>query len=339
MIKHPHGDGIPFFAKKNAFQWNDPTFIGMVLTDGRTSAITLSDGVQSVINGRASVWLSILLNVVQTQILLGALFCLIMRFKSKNLYELFGGVMFLGGYLFHFFWESSSSYTIPYFVILIPYAVKGWLDMVRKADGMLAQYQAGQLVIRKTEKTGRHVVIVVVCLGLFAAFSRTNLYANTFGLDDGEDAKNQFYHYNQEEELEFANGYYLIAPCLNEKLVLTERDGVIETASASETEEQRIAVSAEGGNAVFRFRGSEEVLAVLEGETEKPAAYMDDSRNMYYDFTLDAEYRWMFMQAGENEYYIMMNGLALAYDEKENSVILEAFDGNDGQRWIVSACK
>ncbi|MCM1251890.1 MAG: glycosyltransferase family 39 protein [Clostridium sp.] len=339
MIKHPHGDGIPFFAKKNAFQWNDPTFIGMVLTDGRTSAITLSDGVQSVINGRASVWLSVLLNVVQTQILLGALFCLIMRFKSKNLYELFGGVMFLGGYLFHFFWESSSSYTIPYFVILIPYAVKGWLDMVRKADGMLAQYQAGQLVIQKTEKTGRHVVTVVVCLGLFAAFSRTNLYANTFGLDDGEDAKNQFYHYNQEEEQEFANGYYLISPCLDKKLVLTERDGMIETVSASEKEEQRIAVSAEGAYAVFRFRGSEEVLAVLEGETDKPASYMDDSRNMYYDFTLDAEYRWMFMQAGENEYYIIMNGLTLAYDEKENSVFLEAFDGNDGQRWIVSACK
>lgn len=334
MIEHPHGDGIPFFAKKNAFQWNDPTFIGMLLNDGRTSAITLADGVQSVINGEAGVRLSVLLNDVQTQILLGALWCLLLRFKSKNLYELFGGVMFLGGYLFHFFWESSSSYTIPYFVILIPYAVKGWMDAARKADNVLARYQAGQITIRRTPKTVRSVTGIVVCLLLFAAFSRTNLFANTIRLDDGEDAKNQFYHLKEEEEQGLENGYYMISPYLDETLVLSEQNGEIGTEPVQDKEKQKIALVMEGRNVILRFRGSEEVLAILQEAPESPASYMDDSRNMFYDFTNEADYRWMLEPAGENGYYISMNGLALTYDKEKSSVSLESYEGGDGQRWI-----
>lgn len=338
MIQHPHGDGIPFFAKKNAFQWNDPTFIGMTLMEGRKSAITLADGVQSVINGQGSVRLSVFLNYVQTQILLGALIGLIMRFKSKNLYELFGGVVFLGGYLFHFFWESSSSYTIPYFVILIPYAVNGWLDIVRRSDNMLVQCGAGQPVIRETKKAVRVTVIMIICLALFAAFSTTNLYANTFRLDDGEEARNQFYHINQKETQKVESGYYLISPCLDETIVLAEQNESIGTASIAEEEKQKIAVAINGGKAVFRFRGSEKVLAVLQEAPNVLVAYMDDSRNLYYDYAKQADYQWTIKQAEESGYYILINGQALTYSREKASVLLEEYNGLEEQRWILSPC-
>lgn len=139
MAENPLDVGLPFFAAKTAFQWNDPTFIGMYLNDNRQSAVTIPDLAQSVIDGRGSVILSVVLNYMQTLIWFGALCCVVMRRRSRNLYELMGAVIFLGGYFFHFMWESSSSYTIPYFVVMIPYAVKGQLDLARGLGSLIGK--------------------------------------------------------------------------------------------------------------------------------------------------------------------------------------------------------
>ena len=46
--------------------------------------------------------------------------------------------IFIGGFIFHLFWEAKGQYTITYFVLLIPYCVKGLMDMTDEiADGIL----------------------------------------------------------------------------------------------------------------------------------------------------------------------------------------------------------
>ena len=193
MSENPLDEGIPFFARKSAFQWNDPTFIGMELNDNRQTTLGMSDWAQSVTNGDASVGLSVWLNYMQTLILLGVLCYIVLHWRSQNLYELFGAVIFVGGYLFHFFWESSSSYTIPYFVIIIPYAVKGWLDTVRFMDDKVAQYavikgNTEQKAVSVTDRKKPRVmtlVAILVWVTLLVGFSRTNLFDRTIALDDG----------------------------------------------------------------------------------------------------------------------------------------------------------
>lgn len=283
MIEHPHGDGIPFFAKKNAFQWNDPTFIGMLLNDGRTSAITLADGVQSVINGEAGVRLSVLLNDVQTQILLGALWCLLLRFKSKNLYELFGGVMFLGGYLFHFFWESSASYTIPYFVIIIPYAVKGLADWIRctgdfasRVCGVLRQNKGrekqgeendtGKQFTLGKRKTWIPVCTLLAVVILTALFSRTNLFGRTIALNDGEAAEEQFYHRAENNAdggrtaaAGISEGYYYLSPYLAQDTALVSQNGemiLVSVMLMAADDELTVESMKDGENGSFATGGS-----------------------------------------------------------------------------------
>lgn len=209
MMENPFDEGLPFLARKTAFQWNDPTFICLDRTRGRKSETHMPQWLKSVIYGKGGVRLSIVLNYMQTLILLGMLLCLLLRWRKGNLYELMGAVIFLGGYLFHLFWESSASYTIPYFVLLIPYAVCGMAEwaafLERGMNGLRRNERCGAEGTKKELlPSGRQAkpgmifaVSAALLFGLLVfAFTRTNLFDRTIALDDdrqGIDASAQFY--------------------------------------------------------------------------------------------------------------------------------------------------
>lgn len=212
MSENPLDEGLPFLARKTAFQWNDPTFICLDRTRGRKALTQIPGWLKSVIDGRGGVRLSILLNYMQTLILLGMLLYLLLRWRKGNLQELMGAVIFLGGYLFHLFWESSASYTIPYFVLLIPYAVCGMAEwttfLERGAHRFRGSGRNREKAVEMTEErsfrrerrgnTGRVLAVAAVvgfCL-VIVAFTRTNLFDRTIALNDdrnGIDASAQFY--------------------------------------------------------------------------------------------------------------------------------------------------
>ncbi len=241
MIRNPLDEGIPFFARKNAFQWNDPTFISLDRTKGRAAG-SIPGYAYSLIEGKGSVVLSVLLNYAQTLLLAGFILYLIMRRKSRNLYELMGAVVFLGGYIFHFFWESSASYTIPYFVVMIPYAVKGLADWIRSADRCVVYLGDA---VRRSKVQGMHTVkkkllsaackrqiwlpacVLAAVICATALLSRTNLFDRTIALNDGADAAWQFYHRGEDAQTDktgIREGYYYLSPYLAQDAALTVRD-------------------------------------------------------------------------------------------------------------------
>lgn len=209
MSENPLDVGLPFLARKTAFQWNDPTFICLDRTRGRKGRVQMPGWLKSMIDGRGSVGLSVALNYMQTLILTGVLLYLFLRWRKGNFYELTGAVIFLGGYLFHLFWESSASYTLPYFVCLIPYAVCGMAEwtafLERTADRLRGTERKAAGESREVasltgwrEKTCRVfgvAAVLIFCLFVLV-FTRTNLFDRTIGLDDdrnGVDASAQFY--------------------------------------------------------------------------------------------------------------------------------------------------
>lgn len=210
MMEDPLKNGLPFLAQKTAFQWNDPTFICLDRTKGRQAAVTVPAPVQSLIDGGGSVKLSVLLNDMQTLIWLGVLLYLLLRWNSGNLYELMGAVIFLGGWLFHLFWESSASYTIPYFVVLIPYAVCGMAEWAAFLEKWFVRLRVIARGGEKEEAAGtsgrltgigrKRKILAALVLGFFLlvfAFMRTNLFGRMIALNDdlqGIDASDQFYH-------------------------------------------------------------------------------------------------------------------------------------------------
>ena len=203
MMEAPVDNGLVFFARKTAYQWNDPTFISLDRMAGRKSEIEISPGVKSLIEGKGCSYLSVALNLVQTLILTGALFYLLFTGKKAKIYELVIFVVFLGGFLFHLVWEASASYAIPYYVLLIPYGVKGFAEFIRWADRAwmwLLQESTDQ---KRTDirhfffkKNAIWIGGAAVVLALLMMFGQTDLFERTIALDDdskGFHASEQFY--------------------------------------------------------------------------------------------------------------------------------------------------
>ena len=196
MLVDPIDEGIPFFGRKTAYQWNDPTFISMERMRGRESAVEVLPSVKSLIEGEGSVVLSVVFNYVQTLILAGILLYLILNRNSRNLYELMTAVVFLGGFLFHMMWEAGASYTIPYFTIMIPYAVKGFCDWVREADRLT---DSRGLKLQPDKRAAVCVVGVIAVVLVALRVGRSNLFHSTIALDDGQEAVMQYYHLSDGE--------------------------------------------------------------------------------------------------------------------------------------------
>lgn len=196
MLGDPIGEGLPFFGRKTAYQWNDPTFISMERMRGRKSAIEMLPFVKSLIEGEGSVAASVIFNYVQTLILVGILLYLILNRKSRNLYELMTAVVFLGGYLFHTFWEAGASYTIPYFTIMIPYAVKGFCDWVRAANRLIDRRG---FKLHPDKRMAFCVVGIIVVVLVALKVGRSNLFHSTIAFDDGQEAVMQYYQLSDRE--------------------------------------------------------------------------------------------------------------------------------------------
>lgn len=349
LSQNPLDEGLPFFARKNAFQWNDPTFIGLDRTKGRKAAGSMPAYARSLIDGAGSVKLYIVLNYAQTLILAGVMLYLILNRKSRNLYELMGAVVFLGGYLFHFFWESSASYTIPYFVLLIPYAAKGLADWIRGAYRQIGYVRETirQSRVQDTVGGAAGVLLAVVCVTVL--FSRTNLFGRTIALNDGEEAERQFYHRGESAALEESvaagvpAGYYYLSPCIAPDTALTVRNGemtfvsvesAVTKASRVRDIENKVLLQKKNDGIYMRFRSNEQVLAVdRSGEGAELITYLDDGMNTFYVPREEVSYLCEIHTAEGEGYYITIDGLALTY--RDGTVTPEEPVKSEEQRWIL----
>ena len=104
---------IQFFSLKNLSQWNNPSFQGLWINKITNAGILKNILIE-------------FMNIMQTLILLGATIYLILDYKNIKGQLLFLIVVFIGGFLFHTIWEAKCQYTITYFILLIPYSVKGY---------------------------------------------------------------------------------------------------------------------------------------------------------------------------------------------------------------------
>ena len=123
-------NGVDFFGRKIAAQWNEPTFQAIRISRGRLSERQIPGWINSMIEGRGSIYLSEMLNIFQAWVYFGALLYVIIYFRKCSLDELIFAVIMMGGFIFHLFWEGKSQYVMLYFFCLIPYAVFGYQALV-----------------------------------------------------------------------------------------------------------------------------------------------------------------------------------------------------------------
>lgn len=122
-----------FFYKKIVSQWNNPTFQSIWINSGDRLTEEKNELVQYVYdNATINTILIQYMNIIQSIILVGTTIFIFINFKNKNINHLLFIITFIGGFLFHIIWEAKCQYTITYFVLLIPFAVKGYVDIAEK---------------------------------------------------------------------------------------------------------------------------------------------------------------------------------------------------------------
>ena len=72
------------------------------------------------------------MDTMETIIFFGTLIYIVINFKKIKFKEMFFAIVFIGGFIFHIIWEAKCQYTITYFILIIPYAVKGYSTLIRQ---------------------------------------------------------------------------------------------------------------------------------------------------------------------------------------------------------------
>lgn len=123
---------LEFYSKKILSQWNNPTFQSFWVNKRRKSDIQRPWYVKSILGkGKVNKVLTKYMDIYQTIILFGVTVYLIRDYKKIKGNKLIFILVFIGGFLFHIIWEAKCQYTITYFILLIPYSVKGY-DLITK---------------------------------------------------------------------------------------------------------------------------------------------------------------------------------------------------------------
>lgn len=127
-------DALNFFVRKNASQWNQPTFQGWWILQNRKTKNEWLPGIQKFMSIQCGKQLESIYNIVHLLVFAMAVIYVMINGKRMTIYEWILPAIFIGGYMFHMVWEAKGQYTISYFVLLIPYAVAGMRKLFHNID-------------------------------------------------------------------------------------------------------------------------------------------------------------------------------------------------------------
>lgn len=140
-----------YFKGKIKSIWAEPTFQCFDIQTTRETMISVPGFLKSCIyeGGTLNKLLLGLLDIMQTLIYAGAALYIMANWKKSDMYRLLFAIIFIGGFIFHFVWESKGQYTIIYFFLIIPYAIKGWGDTFVLAGSCISEFLKRRAYRRK----------------------------------------------------------------------------------------------------------------------------------------------------------------------------------------------
>ena len=126
---------IKFFGKKEISQWCEPTYECFNASYHRKHEKPMGNLAKSIYVGTAHKLLLFYFHCYQIISILGILlYCLNVKNVIK-VEQLLIPLTILGGFLFHTFMEGKSSYVFPYYIMMIPFSIKGILDLFSAIRG------------------------------------------------------------------------------------------------------------------------------------------------------------------------------------------------------------
>ena len=129
---------LDFMRKKIAIAWNEPTHESLVANNRPETRIEQSGLIRWILREEEKSPVVEYMNLFHGMLLLGTLCWLILKGKKQSIIGLLPAVVFIGGFLFQLFWETYSQYTVQYFLLIVPYAVSGYMEAVTRLEQRFA---------------------------------------------------------------------------------------------------------------------------------------------------------------------------------------------------------
>lgn len=125
---------VRFFARKLASMWADPAFQFFTSVNTRNLKGDFSYLMKDFFynGGIMNTVMYLFLNIMQSIYYFGVILYLLVKRKELKLERGHLVVIFLGGFLFHFIGEAKSYYVVPYYLMLMPYAVQGYRETTER---------------------------------------------------------------------------------------------------------------------------------------------------------------------------------------------------------------
>lgn len=187
MIEDP-ASGIRFFIKKIASGWNNPTFQSLNILCGREGKYLLWDSIAQTKKGCI---LHLYMNLYHSAILFGVIIWFIKKRNKCKISELLFPTIVIGGFIFHLIWEMQCSYTIPYFLLIILYGVRGYGMLT---NDIITHYKRFCGIKNYVRKGILCIVMFLLTLILVKVISETTVFTKLVGLNEETEIYREIYY-------------------------------------------------------------------------------------------------------------------------------------------------
>ncbi len=346
------GYALRFFAGKNASQWNNPDFQCFWVSQirGTASAAFMSPGwISQIFHLKGMTALSTFLNRLQFIILLGAVLFILFD-QQKGFVSLGICFIFIGGFVFHTFWEAKGQFTLPYFVMLFPFSAPGWSRAVNwlnekishlRTNGKAAFVIASPPAKWKTVKPA--VLLLLFLGGLFIVQSADIPFLkDAIRRDEDTEAYRKYLSESVEyNTIHMKDGYYLLYSAAEENKYLgaawAEEAGediyltndALTGEAKYETIVQLSCCSPIEDNTRIYFFDAGKALAVYNNQAS------EGNKVWAYNINYSNAQKWRIIKADiEGEYYICFReNLALTLDTDSGRLFLSGKTDSANQKW------
>jgi len=309
---------VSFFSRKNASQWNNPNFQSIWVNVVPNALNERPRWVNSLFSARGTFAFTEVFNAVMFIQLFGAVLFLILKVRRSPAAVLFMTV-FLGGFIFHSFWEAKCQYTLFYYVFLIPLSVYGYAALFKRVTS-----GEGKIV-----PAARRVGAAAGVLLLTAAAAKLGFIAPVNAVFGYEDSTEEYMEYlKQFDYAVISDGDYKI-------MLLSDSSKKLAHGEVDENDPDgaELDVNAEGTVWKVGFSESRDDFAAIASDFMRidvmgGKEFVGNEVHMYR-----SAQRFELKEA-DGGYAILFKGnLALTYSAEENNVILDEYTGSENQVW------
>lgn len=331
FVKDP-GYAVSFFAKKNASQWNNPDFQAAWVNGNMThsGAHRQPAWVSALLSEEGTGAYSTFTNYLQFIILAGVLLRLLIgrrgTDKTATSPDLFYALAFLGGFIFHTFWEAKGQYILSYFWLLLPLSAEGYAGT---AERLLALSGTTIPDLRSRLKLrNRKTILVLFILLITLLVTIVSPFRNLIILD--EDTYTYRDYIRNKAYADLQDGIYRISPKGAPDLYLTLGTEEDETVIRLTAGESTVTLSSTAFKEWQTIRFSDDYALEASDGSPEDISFAEVRKQ---NFTRNQG--WHFKKAqNESEYYILRDGRALTWNEGDD-LILEPFTGGNLETWII----